>query len=103
MAEIYMRLYDDCFEEMKAYKLSTTPEEFCSDPRTSCLIEILKEAYSYEYEDTPRYGVMKFMLQKELMALNCIPDKYFSWFHKGFIGRPISSLGYIKLQSAGID
>ena len=47
---------------MKAYKLSATPEDISGDDSTIDLLEILKEAYSYEYEDTPRYGVLKFML-----------------------------------------
>ena len=105
MAEIYTRNINksNSFEEMKAYKLNATPEDICSEQRTLCLRNILIEAYSYCYDQTPRYGVLKFLLEKELMELHCVPDKYFTWFHKGFIGRPLSAIKYVGLQSADIQ
>jgi len=35
--------------------------------------------------------------------VNCIPDKYFTWFNLDFIGRPTSEVGYNKLASAKIN
>ena len=70
----------DPAEEMRKFKESATPKEICEGERGECLIELCKEAYSYEYEDMPRYGVLKFLLEKELMKLNVIPDKYYSFF-----------------------
>ena len=64
MAEIYMQHNPLCYEDMKKYKLSATPDEICCDTRTLCMRELLEEAYSYEYADTPRYGLLKFMMEK---------------------------------------
>ena len=37
------------------------------------------------------------------MDINCIPDKYFTWFNIDFVGRPTSEVGYQKLPSAKIN
>ena len=43
---------------------------------------MLHEAYQYKYEDTPRYGVLIFMLENELLKIACIPDNYFHFLQQ---------------------
>ena len=54
------------------------------------LAPLLKESYSYDYLDEPRYGNLIFMMEKMLLDIYCIPDRYFSWFNKDYNGRPIT-------------
>jgi hypothetical protein len=60
----------------------------------SYLVPLLKEAYSYEYSDEPQYGKLIFMLEFELLNMNCLPDKYFSWFNNEFWGRPLQTVNF---------
>jgi hypothetical protein len=43
------------------------------------LVPVLKEAYSYEFKDKPNYGVLKFLLEKQIMELYGLPDTHYSW------------------------
>jgi len=52
---------------------------------------LLEEAYSYEYSDEPQYGKLIYLMEHELLNMNCIPDKYFSWFNEQFWGRPTAA------------
>ena len=79
-------------EAVRAFKLNSTPEEVCDS--ATFLMPLLKEAYSYDYSDEPQYGKLIFMMEHELIKMNCVPDKYFSWFNKEFWGRPIRSQNF---------
>ena len=73
---------------MTEFKQKATPEEICAGERCGCLIELCSEAYSYGYDEKPRYGVLKFILEKELLKLNVIPDNIYSFLQqRKFIGR----------------
>ena len=61
----------------------------------SYLVPLLKEAYSYEYSDEPQYGKLIFMLEFELLNMNCLPDKYFSWFNN-LLSLKIKNCGFIN-------
>ena len=59
---------------MRVFKDKATPEEICAGNRCSCLLDLCREAYSYEYEATPRYGTLMFILENELIKMNVYPD-----------------------------
>ena len=65
--------------EMRKFKERASPEEICEGDRCECLIALCKEAYSYEYEEEPNYAMLRFMLESELLKLNVLPDKLFSF------------------------
>jgi hypothetical protein len=88
---------------MAKYKLEKTPYEVCWDKRACYLIPLLKEAYSIEYEEEPQYGKIIFMMEKMLLDKYCIPDKYFTWFQKDFVGRPLSDQLFNYLESQNIN
>lgn len=75
----YIMEQDDVFSGMGDYKLSASPEDVCSEDICKCLIPLLAEAYSYDFEEKPQYGKLKFMLEHELLKINCIPDLAFTW------------------------
>lgn len=52
MAKIFLESRN-LFYDMQEYKSKTSPEELCQDERCRCLIPVLKEAYSYEYDEAP--------------------------------------------------
>ena len=56
------------------------------------LLPLLKEAYKYDYYEEPQYGKLIFMMEHALLQMNCVPDKYFSWFNNDFWGRPTKDL-----------
>jgi hypothetical protein len=62
------------------------------------LSPLLKEAYSYEYADEPQYGKLIFMMEHALIKMNCVPDKYFSWFNNDFWGRPTTTLNIPSVE-----
>lgn len=80
---------DDPFTEMRDFKQNATPESICAGDRCGCIIKLCEEAYSYDYDSKPRYGVLKFLLESELIKLNVIPDNIFSFLQltNNFIGR----------------
>lgn len=48
------------------------------------------EANRLGFDEEPQYGVLKYILEKRLFEMNCIPDKYFSFMQEfNYIGRPI--------------
>ena len=63
----------------------------------------MEEAYSIGYDEEPQYGRIIFMMEHMLLKMNCIPDKYYTWFQHDFIGRPISDIEFKSLASAKIN
>ena len=49
---------------------------------------MLTEASSYGFEDEPRYSILIFLLENELLKLNCLPDNKFTFLQRipGFFG-----------------
>ena len=80
---------EDPFKEMRDFKLKATPEDICGGDRCSIITKLCQEAYSYDYDSKPRYGVLKFILENELIKLNVIPDNIFSFLQQrdNFVGR----------------
>ena len=76
---------------MKRYKLSKSPEQICSqDARCRSLVPFFREAYSYGFSDQPGYGVLIFLLERQILDLSGIPDRCFSWRQlRGFHGRNV--------------
>lgn len=74
---------------MRKFKVLAAPEEVCKGHRLRCILELCKEAYSYDYDATPRYGILRFLLEKELLEMHIVPDNVYSFLVKnlGFIGR----------------
>ena len=74
---------------MRDFKANALPEEICEGDRCGCITDLCAEAYSYKYDEIPRYGVLKFILENELIKLNVVPDKIYSFLQptNTFIGR----------------
>ena len=73
---------------MKEFKHKATPEEICAGERCHCILKLCSEAYSYSYDEMPRYGILKCLLENELIKLSVIPDKNYSFMQvNSFIGR----------------
>jgi len=70
---------EDPIEQMREFKANASPEEICAGDRCDCITALCAEAYSYQYDAMPRYGVLKFILENELLKLNIIPDKIYSF------------------------
>lgn len=47
----------------------------------SCLslLEFANEIYNYEFKEKPNYKKLKFLLTKQILNLDKIPDKVFDW------------------------
>ena len=78
---------------MRDFKAKASPEEICAGDRCDCITDLCAEAYSYQYDAMPRYGVLKFILENELIKLNVIPDNIFSFLqldNTPFVGRLVS-------------
>ena len=54
-------------EEIRAFKLKATAEEFCAGPNTHYLTPILEVAMAYKFEETPNYQKLKFLMSKVLI------------------------------------
>lgn len=80
---------EDPLSKMAEFKRAATPEIICAGERCKCIIDLCQEAYSYDFDAEPRYGVLKFILENELLKLNVVPDNMFSWLqvNRSFIGR----------------
>ena len=71
--------HEIAFSKLKQFKLQSSPEDICKDPRSQCLIPLCKEAYSYAFEEEPQYGVLIYLLEREIIKLQGIPDRSYSW------------------------
>jgi hypothetical protein len=65
----------------KDQKMTFKAEEICSKG-CKVFFNVLQEAYIYKYEDEPRYGVLIFLLENELLNMSCVPDNYFNFSQK---------------------
>ena len=74
---------------MRDFKVNALPKEICEGDRCGCITDLCAEAYSYKYDEMPRYGVLKFILENELIKLNVVPDQIYSFLQptNTFIGR----------------
>lgn len=43
------------------------------------LLEFAEEIYSYGFKDKPDYSKLRFLLTKEILKLNEVPDDVFDW------------------------
>ena len=82
----------DPINDMMKFKAKASAEEICEGERCECILDLCKEAYSYDFEEAPRYGVLKFILEQELLKLEVIPDKNYSFLQLGgsaYVGRVV--------------
>lgn len=77
---------EDSFQQMKYFKLNATPEQLCEPIN---LLDFCNEALSYEFDERPRYGKLRFLLETQLFKIGVLPDKYYTWVkeNKYFFGR----------------
>ena len=71
-------------QRIQAYKLNATPEDICNGAKTKIFTSLLKESYSYEFEEQPRYEHFIGFFEKTLRSLNNQNDGIFSWNKKFF-------------------
>ena len=86
-SEIFMnKPFDQAFEEMKQFKLVASPADICHDKanRGKCLELFIKEAYSYEFDERPQYGVLKAILENAILEEYALPDTAYSWMQNFF-------------------
>jgi hypothetical protein len=80
-------------EEMRNFKIKSTPDEICFGERCQSMLPICKEAYSIGFDEEPQYGKLIFMLEMELFKMYCIPDNVFKFMQisSSFVGRAIEN------------
>ena len=61
------------------FKINSSAEEFCAKAETRFLTPVLQEAYLLKYDEEPNYNKLRFLLEKELLDGNFLPDSRFSW------------------------
>ena len=85
-SETYWAIHENGYDEpnfhyVRELKCNSTPKQFCYGKRIEIFGDILEEAYSYEYEEEPNYGKLKFMLKSLLLNSGYIPDHLYSWIY----------------------
>jgi hypothetical protein len=60
-------------------------KDLCEKAQTPFLADILEEAYSYEYDQKPDYGKLKFLLTKQLLDMDLLPSTKFSFKNNPFL------------------
>ena len=56
-----------------------SPEDFCKFTKTPFLAEVLAEALSYKYDEKPNYNKMTFLLVKQLLGMDLLPNTHFKF------------------------
>ena len=56
-------------QEIEKLKLNgdASGSKFCHGKNTQCLTELVQEALSYQYEETPKYGKLRFLMEKMMI------------------------------------
>ena len=60
-------------------KISLKPHEFLIDPRNKCLIPLAEYIYSLEFAEEPNYNKIKFLITKNLLDCNIVPNYKYDW------------------------
>lgn len=63
----------------KNQKINQKPSQFIKELGCQQLLEFSEEIYSYKFKDKPNYGKLRFMLTKELLKQEELPDDIFDW------------------------
>ena len=61
------------FKRVKTLKNILTPADLCRTREGKLILPYLREVYSLEYEETPNYDKLAFLLVKSLLDLNMVP------------------------------
>ena len=60
-------------------KISLKPHEFLIDPRNKCLIPLAEYIYSLDFAEEPNYNKIKFLITKNLLDCNIVPNYKYDW------------------------
>ena len=71
-------------DRIRDFKFDATPMEMCAGAKTLAFTKLLEEAYSYSYEQTPRYDHLKSILMDILKDQGQEEIAEFSWNKKFF-------------------
>lgn len=55
------------------------PHEFLTDARNKCLLPLAEYIYSLKFEEEPNYNKIKFMITKNLLDVNIVPNYSYDW------------------------
>ena len=60
-------------------KMEQKPHQFLTDPRNKCLIPLAEYIYSLEFAEEPNYNKIKFLITKNLLDQNIVPNLNYDW------------------------
>ena len=64
---------------IKELKNALTPEKLCESPEAKLLLPFIENVFKLEFEDTPEYDKLRFLLVKGVLDLDSTPSKLFDW------------------------
>ena len=71
--------FDNSVEVAASLKLNLKPREFLTDPRNKCLIPFAEYVYSLDFAEEPNYNKMKFLILKNILDHNLVPNFKYDW------------------------
>ena len=63
----------------KHKKINQKPIEFLTELNCLVLLPFAEEIYSYNYKDKPNYNKLRFLLTKEILNQDKVPNDVFDW------------------------
>ena len=67
---------------IKRLKNSMSAQSVCQTSNTNYLCEFGNHVFNLEFEETPNYSYLRFLLTKNLLDRNLFPDNDFDWITK---------------------
>lgn len=59
--------------------MNKTSQELCTEFRSKHMQDFADEVFSIDFKERPNYGKLRFLLERNLLNLNIIPDKNYDW------------------------
>ena len=67
------------FQRIKKLKNTLTPELLCESPESKILRPFIEDIFQLNFDETPDYNKLQFLLVKKILDLNETPSKEFDW------------------------
>ena len=71
------------FRYIKSCKLNLTPLDLCgtkeSSPVTHKLFDFVEEVMSIDFDETPNYNKLRFLLTRALLDVGRVPNREYDW------------------------
>lgn len=76
---------DNSVDTAVAKKIEQKPRDFLTDPRNKCLIPFAEYVYSLNFDEEPNYNKIRFMLTKNILDFNLVPNFKYDWNYKLYL------------------